>query len=166
MNSSAESEHYDCQGLSEEAYEDMARIFSIVAILLMALVIWSCGGCTDRDEIDRKSGVSLPPVEQLQLAATADGQVKLSWKIPSSMPEEIQQPVSVYIDIREVVSATQSVPAFSTTLPDAPTEFTVALPDPAKSYELTVKLMGYTDSTDPNHSNGMYSPGETVMYAP
>lgn len=121
-------------------------------------------GCKKEPVIDSKAGVSLPVVANLTLQKTAEKEVRLTWSIPTSISDQIVQPLSVYIEVNEVISVTKTVPAFTTTLPDAPTEFVYQVPDAAKTYHITVKLTGNTKISDPNYSSKIYSAGQTVIY--
>lgn len=63
------------------------------------LCILAVTGCQDRDIIDFKDGVSLPPVTDLKSSLTPDNDAVLEWKLPSAIPEEIQRPLSVYVQV-------------------------------------------------------------------
>jgi len=121
-------------------------------------------GCTDRDIIDVKEGVALPVVTNLSLSAGADKNVTLTWGIPAAIPESIKQPLSVLIEVREVIGPMRTTTVLSTHLANAPTEFVYTLPDETKTYHFTVKLNGGLKVADPNYSSNIYSLGETVSY--
>ena len=138
----------------------------------MTMYVWALillainGACTDRDILESKAGVRLPAVTGLALQATAQT-VQLSWDLPSGLPAEIEQPVSVYIQVNEIINPARSLTVFSTILPDAPTSFSYEIPDGSKKYNFTVKLYGRTKMPDVNyHSGEIYSEGRTVSYSP
>lgn len=139
-----------------------AKIINYAAALFL---LGTIAACTDRDILESKPGVSLPPVTGLSLLADTP-HVELSWEIPAGLPEEIQQPVDIYIEVNQLLSPTRAVRIFSTVLPDAPTSFTYQLPDALKKYHLTVKVHGRTKTADPNYSGDIYSEGQTVAYEP
>lgn len=140
----------------------------------MKTLLYICGltllvgtsACADRDILEAKPGVSLPPVSNLAMEKTGAKDLNLTWGIPANLPGEINQPVSVFIQVTEILSPTTAVPVFSITIPDAPGEFSYEVPDPGKTYHLTVKLYGNTKVTDKNYSSEIYSEGQTVVYSP
>ncbi|SEL80624.1 protein of unknown function [Olivibacter domesticus] len=134
---------------------------TIICISSLFLLLFY--SCTDRDVLDRKEGVSLPAVENLTLQQVDEKHVKLTWNIPNAIPEEMELPVKVFIEVKEVVNVTKTLPAFNTTLANAPTEFIYEVPDETKTYHLTVKLNGSTKVKDVNYSGNIYSLGQTVV---
>ncbi|QNL50577.1 DUF4945 domain-containing protein [Olivibacter sp. SDN3] len=134
----------------------------ITFIYLLAVVL-AMHACIDREMIDRKEGDSLPTVNNLSVQQ--DGAtVRLTWEIPVNIPESIEQPVSIYIDVQEILGPTRTTSVFNTTLANAPTEFVYEVPEENKTYHLTVKLFGQTKERDPNYSSSIYSLGQTVVY--
>ncbi|MBZ4187333.1 DUF4945 domain-containing protein [Niabella beijingensis] len=127
--------------------------------------------CNKREITDRKEGsISLPPVENLTLQKLTDSTMKLTWNIPA-LPESIEQPVSVFILVKEIQPSLASFSPFSTTLDNAPTTFTYEVPDKPledpdakRKYHITVKIKGTTVRKDPNYSGEVYSPGQTVAF--
>jgi hypothetical protein len=150
----------------------MYRIQDIKIYIVMKKIIYMCclpliflfTGCKKEPVIESKAGVSLPMVTNLQLQKTAEKEVKLTWGIPSSVSDQIVQPLNIFVEVNEVISVTKTVSVFSTTLANAPTEFVYQLPDAAKTYHITVKLMGNTKVVDKNYSSQIYSLGQTVVY--
>ena len=132
------------------------------ALMLMTGI----SACTDRDILESKPGVILPPVSNLGMEKDGEKGVILTWDIPTSLPAEINQPVSVFIQVSEITSPTTAVPVFNTTLSDAPSTFLYEVPDAEKTYHLTVKLYAKTKNTDENYSSDIYSGGQTVVYSP
>jgi hypothetical protein len=112
----------------------------------------------------QKAGVSLPGVTNLVLVKLEDNAVRLTWAMPTNIPEEIQQPLSVYIEVNEITGPTKAIPVFSVTLPDAPTTADYEVPDATKKYLITVKVRGTTKVSDVNYSSNIYSLGQTVTY--
>jgi hypothetical protein len=127
---------------------------------LSVMIIFS--SCIKRDVLSKKDGASLPPVTSLALQELDSNRVFLSWGIPENIPENILRPLNVYIEVKEVVSSLKSLSIFNVTIPED-TRFEYAIPDPAKTYHITVKLNGMVNSTDPNFSNNIFSLGQTVI---
>lgn len=134
-----------------------------IIICISSLFLLLFYSCTDRDVLDKKEGVSLPAVENLTLQQVDEKHVKLTWNIPNAIPEEMELPVKVFIEVKEVVNVTKTLPTFNTTLANAPTEFIYEIPDATKTYHLTVKLNGSTKVKDVNYSGNIYSLGQTVV---
>lgn len=130
-------------------------------IWIVFVVLLCCGACR-KDDIADKAGVSLPPVTNLALAAKDAGHVTLSWQIPTAIPAEIQQPLSVSVEVTQIVSAMKTISLSTELLPGAPVTYEYTLPDPAATYHFTVKLVGNTKKVDVNYSGTVYSLGETV----
>jgi hypothetical protein len=135
-----------------------ATIIYISATFLLFLC-----SCTDRNVLDRKEGVSLPAVENLTMQQVDEKHVKITWNIPSAIPAEMELPVRVFIEVKEIVNVTKTLPTFNTTLSNAPTEFVYEIPDGTKTYHLTVKLNGSTKTRDVNYSSNIYSLGQTIV---
>ena len=128
------------------------------------LLLFIAASCKKEKITDRKQGVSLPTVSNLALQKTADKEVKLTWGMPTAIPDQVQQPLSVFIEVNEIVSVTKAISVFSTTLTGASAQFVYELPDAAKKYHFTVKLVGNTKTSDVNYSSVIYSLGQTVSY--
>ncbi len=111
-----------------------------------------------------KPGVSLPTVTNLSLQKLDAGKVKITWQFPGNIPSEIQQPLSVVVQVNELVTVMKAITITTATLPNAPTEYNFTLPHPESVYHFTVKLFGVTKTTDKNYSSNIYSPGQTVEY--
>lgn len=134
-----------------------------ITFIYLLSVILTMNACMDREIIDHKEGDSLPTVNNLSMQQ--DGAtVRLTWGIPNGIPESIEQPISVYIEVQEILGPTRTIGVFNTTLANAPTEFVYEIPDENKTYHLTVKLFGQTKERDPNYSSSIYSLGQTATY--
>lgn len=131
-------------------------------ICLLAVLVISA--CNKKDAIENKVGIQLDPVSNLALQSLTAPEVKLTWTNPTSIPAEIQQPLKIYIEVREITGVMQSLPSLTTTLENAPTEFTYALPDVNKKYLFTVKVNGTANVTDERYSNNVFSLGQSVQY--
>lgn len=136
----------------------MKQILSISAVMLTVLV----SACT-KNTVENKAGISLPTVNNLAVSPLSDSVVHVTWELPGDINENILQPLNVYLEVKEVVSSTRIVPVFNITIPDNPSSYDYQLPDPAKTYHITVKLNGMVNSTDPNYSNNIFSLGQTVI---
>jgi hypothetical protein len=133
---------------------------NLLIFLFIGLITFTA---CEREILDKKSGVSLPAVSNLALADGADSMVTLTWQMPTDIDPNILQPLNIYIEVKEEVSAYRVVPIFNTTLAGAPTSFDYKLEDPAKKYRFTVKVNGMVNSTDINYSNNIFSLGQTVV---
>lgn len=127
---------------------------------LSVMIIFSA--CIKRDVLSKKGGASLPPVTSLALEELDSNRVFLSWGIPENIPENILRPLSVYIEVKEEVSSLKSLSIFNVTISED-TRFEYTIPDPAKTYHITVKLNGMVNSMNPNYSNNIFSLGQTVI---
>lgn len=121
--------------------------------------------CTKSTGDLQKPGISLPVVTDLALQKITADSVNITWKIPANLPAEIQQPLSVYVEVNEVITTMKTVNAATVTLPDAATIYAFKLPNPASTYHFTVKLFGVSKKVDVNYSSNIYSPGQTVVYS-
>lgn len=137
----------------------------IVLIYIISLSVLFFTGCNDRDMLERKDGVSLPAVEGLTMQRVDDKHVRLTWNIPDNIPNEIELPVNVFVEVKEIVNVTKTLPVFNTTLSNAPSEFIYEIPDIAKTYHITIKLNGSTKVKDVNYSSNIYSLGQTAVIA-
>ena len=131
-------------------------------ICLLAVITISA--CNKKEAIENKVGVSLPPVTNLAIEKLAEPDVKLTWTNPTGIPSEIAQPLKIFIEVKEVMGVMQSITILSTTLENAPTEFTYAIPDVNKKYLFTVKTNGTANFTDVRYSNNIFSLGQSVSY--
>ena len=74
----------------------MKRILYFFSVMLCILAVT---GCQDRDIIDFKDGVSLPPVTDLKSSLSPDNEALIEWKLPTAIPEEVERPLSVYVQV-------------------------------------------------------------------
>lgn len=128
------------------------------------LAVLMISACNKKDAIENKVGIRLDPVSNLALQELAEPEIKLTWTNPSNVPAEIQQPLKIYIEVREITGVMQSLPTLTTTLENAPTEFVYAVPDVNKKYLFTVKVNGTAAMTDVRYSNNIFSLGQSVSY--
>lgn len=124
-------------------------------IIVLGLVFLS--GCSEDGIVDSKPGDPIDSVTNLEFSIDTSG-VKLTWKLPSSFPEDIIQPVSVFIRVK-----TDGITADTKELGDAPESYTYTSYDPSKEYRFTVKVMGRVDTDEPHVSDLRYSLGKTVV---
>ena len=134
------------------------------SIYLYLLAILFVTACNKKDFITTKDGVRLPPVTGLALEKVSDTLVKLSWTNPGGIPPEIQQPLRIFIEVREILGVTRAITVYSTILENAPTDFTYVLPDITKKYDFTVKMNGTANVTAVNLATEIFSTGQTVSY--
>lgn len=135
----------------------------LLFIYIASLLAFS-SACSRSDGDIVKPGVSLPPVTGLTLVKVDAKNVKLTWTVPKTIPDEIQQPLSVNVEVKEIVTITKTNPVTTANLADAATEFAFELPDPEKTYHFTVKVFSVTKQVDKNYSSSIYSLGQTVVY--
>lgn len=134
----------------------------IIMFFLVAGILAAC----KKDPDYSKPGVSLPEVSNLNIQRTDTNRISLSWAIPAGIPAEINQPLSVNVQVTEILSPTRSIVIASEMLPEAPLTWSYTLPNTAGTYHFTVKLFGTTKSADRNYSNTIYSLGQTAIFSP
>lgn len=122
------------------------------------LCVLFCSACYKEEIITSKPGQPIGTVTNLE-HSISDSNINLTWKLPSSLPNDIIKPVSVLM----IVSIDDQNKG-SMVLENAPESYTYTPYDPAKKYKFTVKVMGKVDTKDPNVSNLRYSPGQTVSF--
>lgn len=122
--------------------------------LIIAALLTSC---TDRQIIDSKEGESISPVTGLNYSLN-EPQVIFTWQMPSSYPQDIIQPVSVFLTIYKDNKKVSTI-----TLPDAPTTYTYTTYNSASTYRFIFKVMGDVDTDDLNESKRRYSSGSVVV---
>ncbi len=130
----------------------MKKILYLSACSLLLLLY----GCYDREILDAKEGESIDPVTNLSYTINGD-EVTLTWNLPAHYPDDIIQPVSVFIDIFK-----DDINIASLTKGDAPTICTIGSYSPSSSFRYIVKVFAYVNTTDPNMSGSRYSLGEVV----
>ena len=109
-------------------------------------------GCQDRDIIDFKDGVSLPPVTDLKSSLTPDNDAVLEWKLPSAIPEEIQRPLSVYVQVYKGAVLEHQI-----SLEGEPTSWEYTLKEPESKYRIVVKVQGMLKEKPYGQSDEIYS---------
>ena len=132
----------------------MKKIIYYITVISILII----SGCTDREILDLKPGEPIDPVKNLQYSISGTD-VNLTWTLPSSYPDDIIQPVSIFLRInRDGVTIQQ------TTLKDSPTSYVYKSYDALKKYTIIVKVVGSVNTTDPNVSNLRYSLGASVSF--
>ncbi len=132
----------------------MKKIIYFPFVIFLVLITSSC---YDRDIIDAKDGVSLPPVTNLKSTLANTDQVTLDWSIPSTVPAEIQRPMYVYVQVYR-----GDVREYQASLPDEPVTWTYTLLQPDKKYRVIVKMYGRLKEKEYGKSDEIYSLGQTV----
>jgi hypothetical protein len=123
--------------------------------------------CYDRDVLDAKDGVSLPPVNNLQ-SSRAGSALTLTWEIPAGIPAEIARPLDVNVQVLRyrpgVLSATR---LDSRMLPGEPLTAVWNVPEDTDNvgyeYHIVVKLAGNLKESVNGYSSQIYSLGQTVV---
>ena len=131
----------------------MKRILYFFSVMLCILAVT---GCQDRDIIDFKDGVSLPPVTDLKSSLTPDNDAVLEWKLPSAIPEEIQRPLSVYVQVYKGAVLEHQI-----SLEGEPTSWEYTLKEPESKYRIVVKVQGMLKEKPYGQSDEIYSLGQT-----
>lgn len=130
----------------------------IIFFLSLALFVFINTSCYDRDIIDGKDGISLPPVTNLQAGILANNKVTLTWDLPSNIPNGIKRPMSVYIQVYK-----GTVIESLTTVNNEPTSYEVDIRDPDEAkYRVVVKILGSLEEVEYGKSGTIYSLGQTV----
>ena len=132
----------------------MKRILYFFSVMLCILAVT---GCQDRDIIDFKDGVSLPPVTDLKSSLTPDNDAVLEWKLPSAIPEEIQRPLSVYVQVYKGAVLEHQI-----SLEGEPTSWEYTLKEPESKYRIVVKVQGMLKEKPYGQSDEIYSLGGSV----
>ena len=132
----------------------MKKIKYFHFLIFLVLITSSC---YDRDIIDAKEGVSLPPVTNLKSTLSNTDQITLDWNIPSTIPAEFQRPMSVYIQVYR-----GTVREYQITLPNEPVTWTYTLRQPDQKYRVIVKMYGRLKEKEYGKSDEIYSLGQTV----
>jgi hypothetical protein len=145
----------------------MNNMKKIVNLLVIMASVWIYTSCYDRDIIDVKDGVSLPPVSNLN-HSLSDNKVIVTWLMPSEIPSEMNRPLGVNIQVlRCQQGSLTNVRVLNETIPDEPTEATLAIPsnpdDGIYEYHIVVKLTGTLKDATYGYSNTIYSLGQTIV---
>ncbi len=125
-------------------------------VYLSMISLLYCTGCYKDEIIDAKPGEPIDPVTNLSYTIAGD-QVNLTWELPADYPDDILQPVRVFIRIKA-----DGQEIGTQLLENTASSYTYTPYDPARAYSFTVKLMGQVDTTNPYVSNLRYSLGNTV----
>lgn len=139
----------------------MKKIVYLLTILTMVLMYTSC---YDRDILDLKEGVSLPPVTNLTYSLSGQT-ASLTWGIPGDIPSEISKPLSVNIQVLQYKPGILSpIRVYTVTLENEPTTatFTVSTTD-ENEYHVIVKLVGNVKEAVYGESTLIYSLGQTIV---
>lgn len=129
---------------------------SIVKYIILICVLLTFTQCYDRDVLGHKDGVSLPEVTGLQ-TSLAGNTVTLTWNLPSNISDEVNQPISVFVQIYK-----GTVRESFHYLRNDPTTFSYTLEEPQKSYRAVVKLEGTLKNPEYGKSSYILSLGQTV----
>ena len=106
--------------------------------------------------IDSKPGESVNPVTNLNYTVSGSD-VTLTWDLPTFYPDDIIQPVSVFI---KVIKDGQAAGTF--VVEDSPVTYTFTGYDETEVYRFTVKVQANVNTDDPNLSELRYSLGNTI----
>ena len=129
-----------------------------IAFLIIISSIFLFSACSEYEIIDSKPGESIDPVTNLNHSISGS-QASITWDLPSSYPNDVIEPVSVYIIIKR-----NGQNAGTRTLDNAPESFTYDGYDPSSTYKFTVKVKAAIQVESKNFSNLRYSPGVTIEF--
>lgn len=132
----------------------MKKVQYYISILCVLIFM----GCTDREILDLKPGEAIDSITNLQYAI-AGTDVTLTWDLPSQIPDDIINPVSIYITILR-----DGVSIGNITLPNAPVSYVFDSYDSSRDYTIIVKVLGNVNTTDPDVSKLRYSLGVSVSF--
>ena len=132
----------------------MKNLKYIVSAILLAI---SISGCINRDIIDEKEGVKLPPVSNLNSSIANGEDITVQWTLPDNIPAEIERPLSVYIQVYKGATLDYQI-----SLDDEPTTWSYTLPEPDSKYRVIVKMQGSLKAKIYGKSDEIYSLGQTV----
>lgn len=111
---------------------------SRISIILSLVMVFLFSGCYDRDVLDSKEfNHSIPPVENASCVKNSN-QAVLTWTVPSGIPEDVQRPVSVEIQVVENNVYTVHLSIGESTATTATVDI-----DPSKSYHFIFKTLGF-----------------------
>ncbi len=113
-------------------------------------------GCYDRDILDFKEGESIDPVSNLTHTVNGTA-IVFSWELPTSYPEDIIQPVSVYLTVYKNNTQVSTITITNTST------YTYTGYTPTSAYRFIFKVKAAVDTSDPNKSNVRYSGGVVVV---
>lgn len=125
-----------------------------IYILLITSVVLA--GCYDRDILE-KEGESIYPVTNITYTIS-EPEIEFTWILPTSYPDDIILPVSVYLTVYK-----DDIKVSSTTITDNPTTYTYTGYDTASNYRFIFKVKADVDIDDPNYSDIRYSEGNIVI---
>lgn len=132
----------------------MKNLKYILSVILLAISISSC---IDRDIIDAKEGIKLPPVTNLKSSIENEKDITVQWTLPDNIPAEIKRPLSVYVQVYKGATLEYQI-----SLSDEPTSWSYTLPEPKSKYRVIVKMQGSLKEKIYGESNEIYSLGQTV----
>ncbi|MDR2042363.1 MAG: DUF4945 domain-containing protein [Tannerella sp.] len=138
-------------------------------VYIFMLLTWVClciPSCYDRNILDSKEGVSLPPVTGLEYTRSGD-QVTLTWGIPSDIPPEISRPLSVNVQVLRYRPGVLSITRVDThTLSGEPLTASLTVPNEDNAgyeYHIVVKLTGHLKESVYGYSSQIFSLGQTII---
>jgi len=104
---------------------------------ILAMILFTA--CNDVDVFEPVYGDPIDPVTDLKYSISGNI-VTITWVLPSSYPDDIVQPVSIYL----VFNYGGQKP-MTMVLPEAPISFVFDEYNPEMSYKAIVKVLGYVD---------------------
>jgi hypothetical protein len=132
----------------------MKKYGSYISILSVFLFL----ACSEYAILDSKPGEAIKPVTNLTHSISGNEAV-LTWDLPSDFPDDIVEPVSIFVRITIDGQSGGTV-----TLANAPETYVFPNYDASRSYKFTVKVMASVDTDQPAVSNLRYSQGQTITF--
>lgn len=125
-------------------------------VFILFVIATFITGCYDRDILDYKEGESINPVTNLTYTVNGSD-VVFNWNLPATFPEDIIQPVSVYLTVFK-----NNVQISTKTIADAPTTYTYTGYNSGSTYRFIFKVKAEINTNDPNRSSLSYSSGAVI----
>lgn len=139
----------------------------IFIVLSLSFLFSAC----EYDIVDSKFGEPIETVSNLKFTVSGQ-QVTLTWDLPTSYPNDIIKPVSVFIRVTRIEKEkpSEEYPLYSPsalnagtfTVTNDPKSFIYSQYDPKFTYRFTVKVVGNVNVTSQNFSDTRYSSGVVI----
>lgn len=133
----------------------MKKIFYFI---ILGMILFTA--CNDAEILEPTYGEPIDPVTNLEYSISGNT-LTITWDLPSSFPDDIIQPVSVYLVIDDGGPRPMAM-----VLGDAPESFIFEGYNPEMSYRITVKVRGDVDKDISEAAGGRYrlSLGQTIYF--
>lgn len=123
----------------------------------MLLLVLLASSCIDREILESKDGVVLPPVTGLRSTIQDNKNITVSWINPTTIPDAVQRPISIYVQVYRGGTL-----EYQRALPDEPDSWQYTLAEPDDKYRVVIKTYGYLKEKETGKSDEIYSLGQTI----